>query len=328
MTQTTHSDPGSSGQGRNTIHHLFEIAAPRETVFRSLTTAEGLSAWWTTVVKAEKATVGASIDVTFRGAFNPHMQIIEFDPPTHVGWKGIRGHAAWGETTIRFTLDTTSGGTLVHFWHQLGRERSEDAVASANFTWGYYLDSLRLLCETGSGKPFHVGNDRARVGANDTVDSYTKTLLIHASPQKLYQALTTAVGLKSWWTENTVMNNDEITFGFSENVFQTMRRVDALPDKNVVWECIAQHFPVKGTTQTDEWVGTRVSFALQATQNDSSTLVFTHHGLTPQLVCYDQCHEGWDHFLESLKRFLERGTGTPYSGTAWRAESTTTSETR
>jgi len=210
----------------------------------------------------------------------------------------------------------------------LGRDLSDDAVASANFNWGYYLDSLRLLCETGSGKPFQVGNARARVSASDTMDSYTKTLLIHASPQKLYQALTTVEGLKSWWTESTVMTNDDITFEFSDGVFQTMRRVDSLPDKKVVWECIAQHFPVKGTTQTDEWVGTRVSFALQANQNDSSILVFTHRGLTPQLVCYDQCHEGWDHFLESLKRFLEQGTGTPYTGTAWHAESNTTSEER
>lgn len=38
-------------------------------------------------------------------------------------------------------------------------------VASANFNWGYYLDSLRLLCETGHGKPYQSGAPGARVGA-------------------------------------------------------------------------------------------------------------------------------------------------------------------
>ncbi len=325
MTQTTSDAQNSARRGVNTIYHLFEIAAPRETVFNSLTTEEGLSAWWTTGVKAEKARVGANIDFTFRGPFNPHMQITELDPPVLVGLKGVGGHDAWGENTIRFKLDATSSGTMVHFWHQLGRELSDEVVAIANFSWGYYLDSLRLLCETGSGKPFQVGNARARVGANDTMDSYTKTLHIHASPQKLYQAITTIVGLKSWWTENTVMNNYNITFGFSDGVFQTMRLLEATPDKKVVWECIAQYFPVKGTDQTDEWVGTRVLFTIQANQDETTTLVFTHYGLTPQVVCYDQCNEGWDHFLESLKRFVEQGKGMPYMGTAWRTQRTTAS---
>ncbi|MHB8684394.1 MAG: SRPBCC family protein [Dehalococcoidia bacterium] len=149
-----------------TIHHAFEIAAPRETVFTSLTTTEGLSAWWTTGAKADEAAVGARIDLRFRGPFNPQMRITEFDPHAHVRWEGVGGHEAWGETTIRFELDATGGGTQVRFWQQLGPELSDEAVATANFNWGYYLDSLRLLCETGSGKPFQAGIVGARVGAS------------------------------------------------------------------------------------------------------------------------------------------------------------------
>lgn len=150
------------------IHHVFEIAAPRETVFRALTTTDGLAGWWTTRVRMDDAAVGASIAFTFGGAFNPQMRITEFDPPTHVGWEGVAGYAAaWGpQTIIRFELEATSGGTLVRFWHQVGRELSDEAVAAANFNWGYYLDSLRLLCETGRGKPFPSGTAGARVGAS------------------------------------------------------------------------------------------------------------------------------------------------------------------
>jgi hypothetical protein len=55
---------------------------------------------------------------------------------------------------------------MVHFWHQMGADRTDDAVASANFTWGHYLDSLRLFCETGQGKPYPSGVPGARVGAS------------------------------------------------------------------------------------------------------------------------------------------------------------------
>lgn len=129
---------------------MFEIRPLREMVFNALTTTEGLSGWWTTGATAEDAAVGANLVFTFGGPFNPHMRVVELDRPAHVGWEGVGGHEAWGATTtIRFDLDATSDGTMVRFWHQVGRELSDDAVATANFNWGYYLDSLRLLCEFG-----------------------------------------------------------------------------------------------------------------------------------------------------------------------------------
>jgi len=167
-TQAEHDSPEAGEQGtRPQVHHICEIRAPRETVFNALTTTEGLSGWWTTGAMAEEAAVGATLVFTFRGPFNPQMQVVELDRPTQVSWEGVGGYDAWGSTTfIRFALDATSGGTMVRFWHQVGRELSDDAIAAVNFNWGYYLDSLRLLCETGSGKPFHAGTAGARAGAS------------------------------------------------------------------------------------------------------------------------------------------------------------------
>ncbi len=147
----------------------------------------------------------------------------------------------------------------------------------------------------------------------DGMESYTNTLRIQASAHDLYEAVTTAPGIKGWWMSNTVASGDEITVRWGDDGFSTLRLVDCVPDKRVGWEWIAQNYPVEGTTQTDEWVGTKVSFAIQANDNGSSTLVFTHQGLTPQLVCYDQCHMGWNYALASLKRYLEEGTGTASS---------------
>ena len=150
----------------NLISHVFDIQAPPETVFCSLTTADGLSAWWTTKVQGDSAARGSLFQFMFRGPFNPQPRIIEIDSPILVVWKGVSGHDAWGATTIRFQLDSVDDSTIVHFWHQMGPDVSEDGFASANFNWGYYLDSLRLLCETGQGKPYRSGSPDARVGAS------------------------------------------------------------------------------------------------------------------------------------------------------------------
>jgi hypothetical protein len=44
----------------------------------------------------------------------------------------------------------------VRFWQEYATELSDDAYGTYNFNWGYYLESLRLLCTTGAGKPFQA----------------------------------------------------------------------------------------------------------------------------------------------------------------------------
>ena len=40
-------------------------------------------------------------------------------------------------------------------------------------------------------------------------------------------------------------------------------------------------------------------------------LYFRHQGLTPELECFDMCHEGWTHYLASLVSYVETGEGQP-----------------
>lgn len=65
----------------NLIHHVFDIKAPPELLFSSITTADGLSAWWTTKVQADNAEIGSLFLFTFRGRFNPQLRITEIESP-------------------------------------------------------------------------------------------------------------------------------------------------------------------------------------------------------------------------------------------------------
>jgi uncharacterized protein (DUF1330 family)/uncharacterized protein YndB with AHSA1/START domain len=155
----------------NLVHHLLEIEAPQESVFDAICTSDGLTSWWTTDVEGSRAEPGAVFVAKFRGSFNPRLRVTDIEFPSRLTWEGDGGHDAWGPTTIRFELDPVPGGTILRFWHELGADRSADAVASANFNWAYYLDSLRLACETGQGKPYPRGDSAARVAGTAPPDS-------------------------------------------------------------------------------------------------------------------------------------------------------------
>jgi hypothetical protein len=54
-------------------------------------------------------------------------------------------------------VDPIDGGrTRVRFWQDYAVELADDYYGTYNFNWGYYLESLRLFCSTGTGKPFEA----------------------------------------------------------------------------------------------------------------------------------------------------------------------------
>jgi uncharacterized protein YndB with AHSA1/START domain len=140
-----------------TIHHVVDIPAPPDTVYRALTEESALAGWWTTKVRAA-AGVGGLIAFAFVPEFNPVMTISELQPSALVEWKCTGGVEQWAGDTFRFELvDRGSAGapaTRLRFWQEYATELSDDDFGTYNFNWGYYLESLRLLCTEGKGKPF------------------------------------------------------------------------------------------------------------------------------------------------------------------------------
>ena len=138
-----------------TIHHLVDIEATGADVWNAISTADGLAQWWSTKVTAPAPSVGARIEFTFAGDFNPVMEIIALDPGEKLEWRCITGHDPWANGTFRFTLAALDDSrTRLRFWQDYAVELSDDLYGTYNFNWGYYLESLRLLCTTGTGKPF------------------------------------------------------------------------------------------------------------------------------------------------------------------------------
>jgi len=132
------------------IIHAVEVGAPPAKVERALTTQEGLAGWWTTKVRVD----GDLIRFTFEGDFNPVMRVDQREPGKLVAWSYDSGAEPWAGSTFRFELAEREGKTGVLFRHRYGQELPDEMFGMFNFNWAHYLDSLRLLCETGAGTPF------------------------------------------------------------------------------------------------------------------------------------------------------------------------------
>ncbi len=156
----------------NIRHTLLSGTSP-ETVYRVLTTAEGLSAWWTpnTQASPEAGTVAV---FPFESGYVKKMNIAELRPGEFIKWICIQGDQEWVGTTITFSLlqrdvplliaehpeisgqadqNPVDVKTLLMFEHN-GWADYSPSFAECSYTWAQFLRSLKLLCETGTGKPW------------------------------------------------------------------------------------------------------------------------------------------------------------------------------
>jgi uncharacterized protein YndB with AHSA1/START domain len=139
-----------------------------------------------------------------------------------------------------------------------------------------------------------------------TNTDYQKTLRVKADPGALFDALTTVSGLAAWWTAVTGSGETggRLEFRFDPPEPCVIHVEQAVRPSLVQWTVTACDF-------LPDWVGTRPTFTITPVDGDACELRFRHHGLTEELDCIDECTRGWDHFLGSLRAYVETGHGMP-----------------
>ncbi len=151
-------------------------------------------------------------------------------------------------------------------------------------------------------------------------------LLIGASAEKVYTAITSEEGLSAWWTPNITAKEDVNSiarFPFGNDYFKEMKITELIPFEIVKWNCI------KGDA---EWVGTNLSFTLkssnkknlldtnpeilgqieQQNKEEGTMLIFQHDDWKDYTPMFAECSYTWAQFLRSLKLFCETGKGRPW----------------
>lgn len=132
---------------------------------------------------------------------------------------------------------------------------------------------------------------------------------ITASPQQVYEALTTKEGLSGWWTRDVRGEEHEggkleFYFGGPEAAAE-MEVVELVPDHRVVWRC------VQGP---GEWLDTALTFELKSSggEADETVVLFTHADWREPVEFMHHCSTRWAQFLIGLKAGLEEGQATPF----------------
>lgn len=124
-----------------------------------------------------------------------------------------------------------------------------------------------------------------------------------ATPEKVYEALTTIDGLAAWWTVDTTGSAEvggKVAFRFPVGGFD-MEVIETVPSERVEWRVI---------DGPEEWVGTTIRWELK--QNDDYTIVlFQHQGWKEPVEFMYHCSSKWGSFLMSLKSYVETGEGAP-----------------
>ena len=118
--------------------------------------------------------------------------------------------------------------------------------------------------------------------------------------------------VSEWWAKDFTGSaeklGDEFTVKFGET-FVTFKVTEFIPNTKVVWtvtDCYLHWLEDK-----TEWAGTKVIFEL-STENDQTTINFTHEGLLPEVECYDMCVKGWMQYIPgSLLKLMTECVGQP-----------------
>lgn len=138
------------------IHHRIGIKAPIQKVYEALATVKGIAGWWTDDTTGNSAVGGIvitrfnTLDGTEIGSMK--FEIVDLENTKRISWKFLEGPAEWIETEVHFNLSQENDYTIVLFSHINWTEEVE-FKAHCSMKWAIFLQSLKLLVETGKGKP-------------------------------------------------------------------------------------------------------------------------------------------------------------------------------
>ena len=137
------------------IEHQLSIGASAERIWPSLTTAEGLSGWWTlgeTRLEGDPGAIGIFIFRSRAGV--THLEVLSLSQPRQITWRPIESNApgSWRGTAITFDLFIVHGKTRLEFAHR-GLADDDEGYRKVQAGWAHYLQNLKRFVETGNSDP-------------------------------------------------------------------------------------------------------------------------------------------------------------------------------
>jgi uncharacterized protein YndB with AHSA1/START domain len=141
---------------------------------------------------------------------------------------------------------------------------------------------------------------------------------INAPAAKVYEAISAADEIGTWWDKQTATHTDrglvlEHNPGPEHGVVK-LRVVELVPDRRVEWECISTH---PKSSPASAWTGTHFMFeiaegghgaassGLDRDQERTTTLDFRQVGYDEESEFFEANNVAWRQVLQNLKQVLE-----------------------
>lgn len=133
-----------------------------------------------------------------------------------------------------------------------------------------------------------------------------------AAPVNAEEAFEGICQVSAWWAKHfegySKSLHDVFTVRFGET-YVTFEITELIPDKHVVWLVTDCNLHWIGNKR--EWTGTSIDWEITPT-SDGVRIDMTHHGLVPEVECFEDCQAGWnDHIGNSLRKYLTEHVGMP-----------------
>jgi uncharacterized protein YndB with AHSA1/START domain len=138
------------------IRHLIEIDGTPDQIYPAVASRAGVAGWWTPHVTVERGSLegdseGDSLRMHFdRISSKQDIEVVELVQGRRVRW--ACGKGSFDGTEISFELEPRGERTALRFAHA-GWKSPTAHFAQCNFNWGFFMQSLQRLVETGEGMP-------------------------------------------------------------------------------------------------------------------------------------------------------------------------------
>jgi uncharacterized protein YndB with AHSA1/START domain len=127
-----------------------ETDADKDTIYRALTTIDGLASFWTPAVDGNPD-LGGTLRFGFAAApAELEMTVAELTPSETVVWNCAGPWPYWGGTHIEWTIGNGRVTFVQDGWSEDQAEAEFGAVA---YTWAMVLTALTAHVETGDAAP-------------------------------------------------------------------------------------------------------------------------------------------------------------------------------